>query len=89
MSPMPRLKTFEERKAIAATRGFDGHQGRVSFNRDSGVDYENEELDVTVSELKVVRPTARSDARSSSTRPLAGEASGARCGLYPMSEKEP
>jgi branched-chain amino acid transport system substrate-binding protein len=43
------------RKAIAATRGFDGHNGRWSFDRNGDVDYEVEELDRTISGFRVVK----------------------------------
>lgn len=43
------------RKAIAASRGFDGHIGRWSFDRNGDVDYESDELDNTISGFRVVK----------------------------------
>jgi branched-chain amino acid transport system substrate-binding protein len=43
------------RKAIAATKGFDGVNGRWSFDRNGDVDYETDELEGTISGFKVVK----------------------------------
>jgi branched-chain amino acid transport system substrate-binding protein len=43
------------RKAIAATKGFDGVNGRWSFDRNGDVDYETDKLDGTISGFKVVK----------------------------------
>jgi branched-chain amino acid transport system substrate-binding protein len=43
------------RKAIAATKGFDGVNGRWSFDRNGDVDYADDQLDGTVSGFKVVK----------------------------------
>jgi len=43
------------RKATAATRGFDGHNGRWSFDRNGDVAYETDELDGTISGVRVVK----------------------------------
>jgi branched-chain amino acid transport system substrate-binding protein len=43
------------RKAIAATRGFDGHNGRWSFDRNGDVDYEADGVNSTISGYQVVK----------------------------------
>ena len=56
---LERAKTLSEkreavRRAIAATKGFDGHSGKWSFDRNGDVDYESD-LDQTVSGFNVVK----------------------------------
>ena len=43
------------RTAIAATRDFDGHIGKWSFDRNGDVDYDSDELDRMISGFKVVK----------------------------------
>lgn len=43
------------RKAIASTRGFDGLNGRWSFDRDDDVHYDTAELDTTISGFRVIK----------------------------------